>query len=199
MKQEKSISEAKLFVGFIDNMSKIGKAPVKIPDGVEVQISTDVIRVSGSKGFVEVSQIPGILVSNKDSHIIVELSSEELVNGPAYWGLIRSLLNNAVIGASEGFIKVLEIVGVGYRVEKVGNNLRFFVGYSHSVEFTAPEGITLEVEGNTVVKVSGASKHMVGQTAANIRAIRKPEPYKGKGIKYKGEIIKRKQGKAAKA
>lgn len=189
----------KLFVGFINTMSKIGKVPVKIPDGVDVQISEEMINVTGKKGSVQVTQIPGIIVSNKDSNIVVELSSEDLVNGSAYWGLIRSLLNNAVIGVSEGFTKILDIVGVGYRVEKIGNNLKFFVGYSHSVEFNAPEGILLEIEGNTVVKVSGASKHMVGQAAANIRAIRKPEPYKGKGIKYRDEIIKRKQGKAAKA
>lgn len=180
-------------------MSKIGKIPVKIPEGVDVQFSSEMIKVSGSKGTVEISQIPGILVSNKDSHIIVELTSEELVNGRAYWGLVRSLLNNAVIGASEGFTRILEIVGVGYRVEKIGNDLKFFVGYSHSVEFKAPKGVVLDIEGNTTVKVSGADKHMVGQAAANIRAIRKPEPYKGKGIKYKDEIIKRKQGKAAKA
>lgn len=196
---ERSILVVKLFAGSIDIMSKIGKVPVKIPEGVDVQISQDVIKVSGSKGVVEVSQIPGINVSTNDSNILVELSSEDLVNGRAYWGLVRSLLNNAVLGASEGFTKILEIVGVGYRVEKVGNNLKFFVGYSHPVEFIAPEGILLETEGNTVVKITGASKHMVGQTAANIRAIRKPEPYKGKGIKYKDEIIKRKQGKAAKA
>jgi len=180
-------------------MSKIGKVPVKIPEGVDVQISEEMINVTGAKGSVQVTQIPGIIVSNKDSNIVVELSSEDLVNGSAYWGLVRSLLNNAVIGVSEGFIKMLDLVGVGYRVEKIGNNLKFFVGYSHSVEFNAPEGILLEVEGNTVVKVSGASKHMVGQAAANIRAIRKPEPYKGKGIKDRDEIIKRKQGKAAKA
>lgn len=189
----------RLFVGFINTMSKIGKVPVKIPEGVDVQISEEMINVTGAKGSVQVTQIPGIIVSNKDSNIVVELSSEDLVNGSAYWGLVRSLLNNAVIGVSEGFIKMLDLVGVGYRVEKIGNNLKFFVGYSHSVEFNAPEGILLEVEGNTVVKVSGASKHMVGQAAANIRAIRKPEPYKGKGIKYRDEIIKRKQGKAAKA
>ena len=189
----------KLFVGSINIMSKIGKVPVKIPAGVDVQISDALIKVTGVKGSVEVSQIPGILVSNVDSNIFVELSSKDLFNGSAYWGLVRSLINNAVTGVSEGFTKILEIVGVGYRVEKIGNNLRFFVGYSHSVDFNAPEGILLEIEGNTVVKVSGASKHMVGQTAANIRAIRKPEPYKGKGIKYRGEIIKRKQGKASKA
>lgn len=189
----------RLFVGSINIMSKIGKVPVKIPAGVDVQISDSLIKVTGVKGSVEVSQIPGILVSNIDSSIVVELASKDLFNGSAYWGLVRSLLNNAVTGVSEGFTKILEIVGVGYRVEKAGNNLRFFVGYSHSVEFKAPEGVLLEIEGNTVVKVSGASKHMVGQVAANIRAIRKPEPYKGKGIKYRDEIIKRKQGKASKA
>ena len=180
-------------------MSKIGKMPIKIPEGVDVSFSTDLITVTGKNGVVEVAQIPGITVSVDEDSVNVSMLSEDLDNGKAFWGLIRSLVNNAVIGVSEGYTKTLEIIGVGYRVEKMGNNLRFFVGYSHHVDFAAPEGVLLEIEGNTVVKVSGASKHMVGQASANIRKIRQPEPYKGKGIKYKDEIIKRKQGKAAKA
>jgi len=181
-------------------MSKIGKMPIKIPEDVEVNLNGEVeIVVKGPKGTVSVSKIDGINVMNGDSELNVLLESVESPNGKAYWGLIRSLLNNAVIGVSQGFVRELEIVGVGYRVEKVGNNLRFHVGYSHAVEFKAPEGVLLEVEGTTAVKITGSDKCVVGQAAANIRKIRQPEPNKGKGIKYKGEIIKRKQGKTAKA
>ncbi len=180
-------------------MSKLGKTPIDIPSGVEVTIEDDKIKVKGPKGELSVNNMPMVNVEVKDNQVILSIKDENEENAKAYWGLVRSLIQNCIIGVTEGFSKELELVGIGYRVEKVGNNLKLFVGYSHDVIVEAPEGITFDVEGNTKIKVSGIDKQQVGQVAANIRAIRKPEPYKGKGIKYVDEIIRRKQGKAAKS
>lgn len=180
-------------------MSKIGKAPINLPKGVEIKTEDKKILVKGPKGELRIDLMPGVSIAVEEEKAFVKLESENVENGRAYWGLVRALVNNAVQGVTEGFTKELEIVGVGYRVEKQGNNLNFSIGYSHPVIIEAPEGIEFDVPSNTEIKVSGYDRQVVGQVAANIRAIRKPEPYKGKGIKYKGEIIKRKQGKAAKA
>lgn len=179
-------------------MSRIGKLPIPIPDTVEVLKKEKKILVKGPRGELKVDLIDGISVNVADKEVKVNIESKNLDNGMAYWGLIRSLINNSVIGVSEGYSKSLELVGVGYRVEKQGNDLKILVGYSHPVIVKAPEGIVFEVEGNTVVKVVGIDKQLVGQVAADIRSIRKPEPYKGKGIRYSDEIVRRKQGKTAK-
>ena len=180
-------------------MSKIGVVPVKIPEGVKVSIDERIVKVDGPKGTMEVPFQPGITVTVDENLLKVDSKVESVENAKAYWGLMRSLVNNAIVGVSEGFSKDLELVGIGYRVEKVGNDLKFSVGYSHPVDVKAPSGIEFEVEGNTEVKIKGIDKQLVGQVAANIRSIRKPEPYKGKGIKYKDEIVRRKPGKTAKA
>ncbi len=179
-------------------MSKIGKRSIKIKDNISLEEKEKSWIVTGPNGSLEVDKVPGVSIVVVDGEIKVSLADVSAQNGKAYWGLIRSLINNAVIGVSDGFTKELELVGVGYRAEKIGNDIKLAIGYSHPVIVKAPEGISLELEGNTVIRVKGMNKQIVGQTAANIRAIRKPEPYKGKGIKYKDEIVRRKQGKAAK-
>ena len=179
-------------------MSKIGKKPVTIPNDVKVQIKDKEIIIKGQKRELTVELLPQIGVELKGSNVTVFLKDEEDSRSPAFWGLTRALINNAIIGVTEGFFKELELIGVGYRVEKNGEDLKFSIGYSHPVEVKAPEGIKFEVEGNTNIKVLGYDKQKVGQIAAEIRAVRKPEPYKGKGIRYKGEIVKRKQGRVGK-
>jgi large subunit ribosomal protein L6 len=179
-------------------MSKIGKAPIELPSGVEVQVEKKIISVTGPLGVLKIDLLKNIGIEQADNKIFVKLIDETVEGSNAYWGLIRALLNNAINGVSKGYTRELEIVGVGYRVELVGQDLNFSVGYSHPVLVKAPEGIKFVVDSNTSFKVIGHDKQLVGQMAANIRNIRKPEPYKGKGIKYKDEIIKRKQGKAAK-
>lgn len=181
-------------------MSKIGKMPVSIPSGVDVSIdeAQKKILVKGPKGELTVPLFDALVVKVQDSKVSVKPKSVEMENYMAYWGTERSLLNGAIIGVSEGYIRYLEIVGVGYRANKEGNNLKIDAGYSHPVYVYPPVGITLDVEGNTVVKVTGIDKQLVGQVAANIRGIRSPEPYKGKGIRYRGELVRRKQGKASK-
>ena len=178
-------------------MSKLGKTPVDIPNGVEVTIEDKVVKVKGPKGELTVDRAPLVNIEVKDGQVIFSVEDENVEGAKAYWGLMRSLVNNCIIGVTEGYSKELELVGIGYRVEKVGNDLKLFVGYSHDVMVKAPEGITFDVEGNTKIKVSGIDKQKVGQIAAEIRAIRKPEPYKGKGIKYVDEVIRRKQSKSA--
>lgn len=176
-------------------MSRIGKKPVEIPDGVTVTIADNVVTVKGPLGTEVVEVRPEINIKQEDKEIIFEIDSEDRKT-KAFWGLYRSLVANAVKGVKEGFEKKLEINGVGYRAAKEGNNLNLQLGYSHPVKVEAPQGIEFIVEGNTKITVKGANKQMVGDVAAEIRSKRPPEVYKGKGIKYAGEYIRRKAGKA---
>ena len=179
-------------------MSRIGKEPISIPSDVQVSIEGRNVGVSGPKGSLDLD-LPGeIGVRQEDDKILVERPNDDRKN-KALHGLTRSLVNNMIIGVSEGFKKELEIVGVGYRAaEKGSDGLELQLGFSHPVQVKAPEGITFEVPEPTRIIVSGINKEVVGQVAANIRSYRKPEPYKGKGIRYVGEYVARKDGKAAK-
>jgi large subunit ribosomal protein L6 len=178
-------------------MSRIGKAPIAIPSGVDVTISGQHVTVKGPKGTLS-RTIPGeIVVRKEDSTLLVERPNDERQNRSLH-GLSRTLVSNMVIGVTDGFTKELEIVGVGYRAEAQGANLRLALGFSHPVNVPAPDGITFEIPVQTRVIVKGIDKELVGQVAANIRSIRKPEPYKGKGVRYAGERILRKAGKTGK-
>lgn len=178
-------------------MSRIGKAPIAIPSGVDVTISGQHITVKGPKGTLS-RTIPGeIVVRKEESTLFVERPNDERQNRSLH-GLSRTLVSNMVIGVTDGFAKELEIVGVGYRAEAQGANLRLALGFSHPVNVPAPDGITFEIPVQTRVIVKGIDKELVGQVAANIRSIRKPEPYKGKGVRYAGERILRKAGKTGK-
>jgi large subunit ribosomal protein L6 len=179
-------------------MSRIGKLPVPITKGVEVKIDGQAVTVKGPKGELNRDFPAGITLRMDDSQVNVERADDEKQTR-ALHGLSRSLLANMVVGVSEGFTKTLELQGVGYRATQAGDKVTLAVGFSHPVEFAAPAGIQLEVEGNNRVHVRGIDKELVGQVAANIRKVRKPEPYKGKGIRYLGERVRRKAGKAGKA
>lgn len=178
-------------------MSRVGKAPIPVPSGVDVTLDGRRVTVKGPKGTLE-RDLPGeITIRQEDGELLVERPDDER-ESKALHGLSRALVNNMVQGVTEGFKKELEIVGVGYRATAKGPNaLELAVGYSHTVPVQAPDGITFELESPTRVDVVGIDKELVGQVAANIRKIRKPEPYKGKGIKYVDERIQRKAGKAA--
>jgi len=179
-------------------MSRIGRKPISVPQGVTINVGdNNFVTVKGPKGTLSQQLPPEIAISQQDGTAIVTRPSEEKRH-KALHGLTRSLLNNMVVGVSTGFQKVLEINGVGYRATKTGRNLTMALGFSHPVIVEAPDGIDLNVgERNTVI-VSGADKQLVGEIAANIRSLRPPEPYKGKGIKYSDETIRRKAGKAGK-
>ena len=177
-------------------MSRLGKLPIEIPQGTQIKIEDNFVVVKGPKGELKEKLINLVKVDIKEKEIIVSVDNPENKKQRAMWGLYRSLINNMVIGVNEGYSKQLEINGVGYRATLNGKKLVLNVGYSHPVEYNLPEGIEGTVEGN-VVTISGISKHLVGEVAAQIRKVRKPEPYKGKGIKYMDEIIRRKVGKAA--
>ncbi len=179
-------------------MSRIGKSPVAVPSGVEVTVAGGTVTVKGPKGTLS-RVIPGDIEINQDDGTLTFVRPNDERKNKALHGLTRSLVNNMVVGVTEGFKKELEIVGVGYRAEAQGPNaLRLNLGFSHPVNVAAPEGITFEVPVPTQVVVTGIDKEVVGQVAANIRSIRKPEPYKGKGVRYAGERILRKAGKAGK-
>ena len=179
-------------------MSRIGKTPIEIKSGVEVVVTADSVEVKGPKGTLEQSIPEGIEVQKEDETIIVKRDND-LRETKALHGLVRSLINNMVQGVTEGYQKQLELVGVGYRAQSKGSNaLELQLGFSHPVKYSAPEGITLEVPSQTEINISGIDKQVVGQVAADIRALKKPEPYKGKGIRYVGEHIIRKAGKTAK-
>ncbi|MGB1505089.1 MAG: 50S ribosomal protein L6 [Acidimicrobiales bacterium] len=179
-------------------MSRVGNAPITIPSGVEVSISGSSISVKGSKGTLERELPGGITVREEDSTLFVE-RPDESGESKAFHGLSRSLIHNMIVGVSEGFTKELQIQGVGYRATAKGANaLELALGFSHPVNITAPEGIEFEVPQQTQIFVKGIDKQLVGQVAADIRKWRKPEPYKGKGIRYAGERVIRKAGKAAK-
>jgi len=174
-------------------MSKIGKNPIKIPKDISVIISDGVIKVKGSKGELERRIPKEISVSQEGDELIVTPVSKSKKT-PALWGTSRAVIANMVIGVEKGFEKKLEIEGIGFKAQIQGENLVLNLGFSHPVIFKVPEGIKVTVEKN-IITIFGISKELVGQAAANIRALKKPEPYKGKGIRYVGEIIKRKAGK----
>jgi large subunit ribosomal protein L6 len=178
-------------------MSRIGRKPVPLPAGVEIQLEAGQVRVRGPRGELEQRIPPAITVAQEDGSLVVKRGSDE-PNVRALHGLVRSLLANMVTGVTAGFTRVLVINGVGYRATKDGDNLRLAVGYSHPVEIVAPEGITFTVPVPTRVEVGGINKEVVGEVAAKIRSVRPPEPYLGKGIKYEDEVIRRKAGKAGK-
>ena len=175
-------------------MSRIGKLPITLPKGVSVTVEGNVVRVKSSKGELT-ERIPSeVQVEVEEGVLLVKRGSDDK-RSRAMHGLTRALVANMVTGLTDGFTKTLEIIGVGYRVQKSGNKIVINVGYSHPVEVFETDSIKLDVEGTTIIKVTGVSKQAVGQFAANIRDIRPPEPYKGKGIRYKGENVLRKVGK----
>jgi large subunit ribosomal protein L6 len=179
-------------------MSRIGKLPVVIAKGVQVDVDGSTVRVKGPKGELSREFPAGITFQVEDGRVVVKRPDDEK-QSRALHGLSRSLLANMVTGVADGFTKTLELQGVGYRAQQAGQKVTLAVGFSHPVEIDPPEGIQLEVEGTTKLHVRGIDKEMVGQVAANIRKVRKPEPYKGKGIRYLGERVRRKAGKAGKA
>ncbi|MFH1047574.1 MAG: 50S ribosomal protein L6 [Patescibacteria group bacterium] len=179
-------------------MSRVGKKPIDIPSGVEVKINGDQVSVKGPKGTLSLTTHPFVSAAVEDNQVRVKVRDEENVKQRALWGLSVRLISNLISGVTKGFDKKLEVNGVGYKVAMQGKVLKLDVGYSHPVEFTAPEGIEISVEKN-VITITGIDKQRVGEVAAQIRRVRKPEPYKGKGIKYIDEVIQRKAGKAGKA
>ena len=178
-------------------MSRIGKLPINVPGGVTVNIDGQQVTVKGPKGELSLTVAEPIRVALEDGQVLVTRPDEER-QSRALHGLTRTLINNDIIGVTEGYAKQLEVVGTGYRVQQKGTGLELALGFSHPVLVDAPEGVTLAVEGNTKITVSGISKQAVGEAAANIRKLKKPEPYKGKGIRYAGENVRRKAGKAGK-
>jgi large subunit ribosomal protein L6 len=179
-------------------MSRVGKAPIAVPNGVEITIDGRTVAVKGPKGSLA-REIPGEITVRQDGGtLLVERPDDERQNR-AFHGLVRALVNNMVVGVTEGYRKQLDIIGVGYRAAaKNPTTLELALGFSHPVVVNAPEGITFEVPSPTRIEIVGIDKQVVGQVAANIRSIRKPEPYKGKGVRYAGEHVARKAGKAAK-
>ena len=175
-------------------MSRIGKKPVPVPAGVTATIQDRVLSVKGPKGILSMPMSDDISYVVEDGRIAVT-PANETKRARAFWGMQRTLVSNLVTGVSDGFTKVLEITGVGYRAAVQGKNLKLQLGYSHDVDFAIPEGITIKTPDQTTVEISGSDKQQIGQVAAEIRRWRKPEPYKGKGIKYRGEKIFRKEGK----
>jgi large subunit ribosomal protein L6 len=178
-------------------MSRIGKRPVEIPAGVEVKLEKNNLSVKGPKGQLTRDLHPKMIIRKDDKNILVERPSDHRLYRSLH-GLTRTLINNMVLGVTKGYERVLEINGVGYKAEAKGDILVLNMGYSHPVNFELPKGITAVVEKQTTIKLSGIDKELLGQVAANVRSVRKPEPYKGKGIKYAEETILRKEGKKGK-
>ena len=178
-------------------MSRIGKLPVKIADGVEVNIQEgNLVTVKGPKGTLVKQLHPDMILESADGAVSVSCPNGDIKNYGNLWGLTRTLLNNMVIGVTQGFEKKLELVGVGYRAQMQGKKLVLQVGYSHPVEFEPGENMSIETPAPTQIVIKGIDKEKVGSLAANIRAVREPEPYKGKGIRYEGEVVKLKAGKS---
>jgi large subunit ribosomal protein L6 len=177
-------------------MSRIGNKPVHIPDSVKITIDGKKLTMVGPKGTLFVD-MPGGITAAVDEKLLKVARTSDTNQFKALHGLARSLANNAIIGVSAGYVKDLELVGTGYRVAVAGANLVFSLGLSHQITFKPVQGVTLAVEGQTKIKITGIDKQLVGQVAANIRALRPPEPYKGKGIRYVDEVVRRKPGKAA--
>ncbi|OGH95740.1 MAG: 50S ribosomal protein L6 [Candidatus Melainabacteria bacterium GWA2_34_9] len=178
-------------------MSRIGKAPVLIPDKVDVKIEGNLVKVSGPLGNLHCELRPEISVAKEDNKLVLKPNNDDRKTGALY-GLSRTLVNNMVVGVSQGFTKALEIQGVGYKAAKEGNVLNLSLGYSHPVKIDPPAGIEIVVEGNTKIFVKGVDKQLVGDIAALIRSKRPPEVYKGKGVRYVGEYVRRKAGKTGK-
>jgi len=178
-------------------MSRIGRLPIDIPTGVTVSVDGRAVAVKGPKGELSITVARPIEVSVEDNQVVVTRPDDERESRSLH-GLTRTLINNNIIGVTQGYTKGLEVVGTGYRVQQKGSNIEFALGFSHPVLVEPPAGITFTVEGNNKVTVSGIDKQAVGETAANIRKIRKPEPYKGKGVRYAGEVVRRNAGKAGK-
>jgi len=178
-------------------MSRIGKLPISVPAGVEVKIDGNIVSVKGPKGALTHAVAAPIAVALEEGTIVVTRPDDER-NSRSLHGLTRTLISNLVTGVTTGYSKGIEIVGTGYRVTAKGSDIEFALGYSHPIYVKAPEGITFTVEGNTKLTVSGIDKQQVGEVAANLRKLRKPEPYKGKGVRYAGEVVRRKAGKAGK-
>jgi large subunit ribosomal protein L6 len=179
-------------------MSRIGRKPIPVPTGVDVKIDGQTVRVKGPKGELSHTVAEPITVERDDNGTLVVVRPNDERRAKELHGLSRTLVANMVVGVTEGYRKSLEINGTGYRVQQKGTDLEFALGFSHPVVVAAPEGITFTVERPTLFHVSGIDKQQVGEVAANIRKIRPPEPYKGKGVKYQGEVIRRKAGKAGK-
>lgn len=177
-------------------MSRVGKKQIKIPSGVEVKVDGKVVSVKGPKGLLKQELHPVVSLEIANDTIVVKIENEDNKQQRSLWGLFASLLDNMIIGVTTGFSKQLEINGVGFKANAAGKKLVLNVGFSHPVEYNVPEGLEIKTEGN-VITVSGIDKQLVGEVAAQIRKVKKPEPYKGKGIKYVGEEIKKKAGKAA--
>jgi large subunit ribosomal protein L6 len=176
-------------------MSRIGKVPVAIPGGVSAEIANGVLSVKGPKGTLTLSMRDEISYVVEESRILVKPANDSK-QARAFWGMQRTLVSNLITGVTEGYTKVLEITGVGYRANALApRKLKLQLGYSHDVDFDVPEGVEVKTPDNTTIEISGIDKQKVGQVAAEIRRWRKPEPYKGKGIKYRGEYIFRKEGK----
>ena len=178
-------------------MSRIGRMPISVPDKVTVTIDSGHVSVKGPKGELAQMIPNGIRVVRQDGHLVVERESE-IKRHKALHGLTRTLVNNMVVGVTDGYRRTLDITGVGYRATMAGQRLSLALGYSHPIEVIPPSGISLAVEGQNRIVVSGIDKQVVGETAAQIRRMREPEPYKGKGIRYSDEVIRRKAGKAGK-
>jgi len=175
-------------------MSRIGKVPVPVPAGVTATIEDGTLSVKGPKGTLSMPTVDDVTYGLEDGSISV-MPANDSRRARSFWGMQRTMVSNLVVGVTDGFTKVLEITGVGYRAAVQGKNLRLQLGYSHDVDYAIPEGITIATPDPTTVQISGSDKQKVGQVAAEIRRWRKPEPYKGKGIKYRGEYIFRKEGK----
>lgn len=177
-------------------MSRIGNTPITLPEGVTATIESGRVVITGPKGSLSAPLHPKVKAALVDGELKITRSSEDPAV-KAMHGLVRSVLNNHVVGVTEGYAKTLNLVGTGYRVQAKGKGLSLSVGYSHPVDVQPVDGVTFAVEGNDTITVSGIDKHLVGQVTANIRKIKPPEPYQGKGIRYKDEVVRRKQGKAA--
>lgn len=190
-------------------MSRIGKKPVVLPNGVSAKLDAGILTVTGPKGTLTLPVHPKVLVTVTDQDVSVDVAKKEDKKEKALWGLFRALVNNLVVGVSEGYSKELDVVGVGFKADMRGTTLVLSLGFSHPIDFELPQGITAAIEKKperttilqyqTTITLTGIDKQLVGQTAARIRELKKPEPYKGKGVKYSDEVILRKAGKVVKA
>jgi large subunit ribosomal protein L6 len=178
-------------------MSRIGRLPIDIPSGVDIKVDGSAVTVKGPKGELSLAVASPIEVKVEDGQILVTRPNDER-DSRSLHGLTRTLISNQIVGVTQGYSKGLEIVGTGYRVAQKGNSLEFALGFSHSITVDPPAGISFTVDGNTKLTVHGIDKQAVGEVAANIRKLRKPEPYKGKGVRYAGEVVRRKAGKSGK-